>query len=202
MGARLAFHFRSAKLRDMDAQIIVVNALVFLLGAGLGWLFFHYTELFPKKTSLLEAMLFLGASMCITAFPMLARIMNFKNLNGTTMGTVAIGAGAIDDATAWCLLAVVLASFDNDWSHALVNIGGGLGYVTAVLVVVRPLLALCVFLARVVDLGLIDGAVNGLGRAVLGWAQGLRRIQTGYVVNYALTMLLGVVALIGFVLAR
>ena len=102
------------------------------LGAALAWIFFHHTELFPKKTTLREAMLFLGASMCITAFPMLARIIHFKKLTGTTMGTVALGAGAIDDATAWCLLAVVLASFDNNWSHALVNIGGGVAYVAVV----------------------------------------------------------------------
>ncbi len=112
----------------------------FLLGAGLGWLFFHHTELFPKKTSLLEAMLFLGASMCITAFPMLARIIHFKKLNGTTMGTVAIGAGALDDATAWCLLAVVLASFDNNWSHAFWNIGAGISYVILALCIIRPIL--------------------------------------------------------------
>ena len=112
----------------------------FLLGAGLGWLFFHHTELFPKKTSLLEAMLFLGASMCITAFPMLARIIHFKKLNGTTMGTVAIGAGALDDATAWCLLAVVLASFDNNWSHAFWNIGAGVAYVFVALAIIRPIL--------------------------------------------------------------
>jgi len=68
--------------------------------------------------------------------------------------------------------------------------------------IVRPLYAFSVFLARGVDLGVLDGAVNGLGRAVVGSAQRLRRIQTGYVVNYALTMLLGVVVLIGFLLAR
>jgi Kef-type K+ transport system membrane component KefB len=101
----------------------------FVLGAGLAWIFFYYTDLFPKKTSLIEAMLFLGASMCITAFPMLARIIHFKKLTGTTMGTVALGAGAMDDATAWCLLAVVLASFEKNWSHALVNISGGVAYV-------------------------------------------------------------------------
>ena len=112
----------------------------FVLGAGLAWIFFRYTALFPAKTSLPEAMLFLGASMCITAFPMLARIIHFKKLSGTTMGTVALGAGALDDATAWCLLAVVLASFDNNWSHAWVNIGGGAGYVAFTLLVVRPLL--------------------------------------------------------------
>ncbi len=111
----------------------------FLLGAGLGWCFFRWTELFPARTSMIEAMLFLGASMCITAFPMLARIIHFKKLNGTTMGTVAIGAGAIDDATAWCLLAVVLASFDNNWMQAFWNIGGGIAYVFVVLALIRPL---------------------------------------------------------------
>ncbi len=115
----------------------------FALGAGLAWIFYHYTDLFPDKTSVTEAMLFLGASMCITAFPMLARIIHYKGLTGTTMGTVAIGAGAIDDATAWCLLAVVLASFDNNASQAIVNIGGGLAYVAMTLIVVRPVLQRC-----------------------------------------------------------
>jgi len=85
-------------------------------------------------------MLFVGASMCITAFPMLARIIHFKKLTGTTMGTVELGAGAINDAAAWCLLAVVLASFEHNWSHALVNIAAGIGYVIFTLLIVRPLL--------------------------------------------------------------
>jgi Kef-type K+ transport system membrane component KefB len=86
-------------------------------------------------------MLFLGASMCITALPVLARIIQFKKLSGTTIGTVALGAGAINDATAWCLLALVLASLDHNWSHALANIGGGLAYVAFTLLIVRPLFA-------------------------------------------------------------
>jgi Kef-type K+ transport system membrane component KefB len=113
----------------------------FALGAALGWYFHTHTGLFPEKTKLVEAMIFLGASMCITAFPMLARIIHFKGLAGTTMGTVAIGAGAIDDAVAWCLLAVVLASFDGNFSIALFNIVGGVGYVLTALLVLRPLLA-------------------------------------------------------------
>lgn len=112
----------------------------FVLGAGLGYYFIHHTELFPDKTSTAEGMIFLGAAMCITAFPMLARIIHFKKLSGTTMGTVALGAGSIDDAMAWALLAVVLASFDGDMSHALVNIGGGLAYVSVAVWVIRPLL--------------------------------------------------------------
>ena len=149
------------RLKSSIAVSIAGMAAPFALGAGLGWLFFHYTELFPKKTTLMEACLFLGASMCITAFPMLARIIHFKKLAGTTMGTVALGAGAIDDATAWCLLAVVLASFSNDWSHAIVNIGGGIGYVTVALVLIRPLLNrfqhLMVRDEKLTDAGLVVG---------------------------------------------
>jgi len=66
---------------------------------------------------------------------------------------------------------------------------------------VRPLFALSSFLARV-DLTVVDGAVNGVGRAVVAWAGTLRRVQTGYVVNYALTMLVGAVVLAGFLLIR
>ena len=68
--------------------------------------------------------------------------------------------------------------------------------------IVRPLLALSGYLARAFDLGFIDGIVNGLGRAVVGWAAALRRVQTGYVVNYALTMLAGVVLFLAFLLSR
>jgi len=68
--------------------------------------------------------------------------------------------------------------------------------------VVRPLQALSVFLARVVDLGIIDGVVNLTGRAVIGWAATFRRLQTGYVVNYALTMLVGAVLVVGYLLTR
>ncbi len=129
------------KLHSAVAVSLAGMVVPFILGAGLAWYFFHHTSLFTQKTSLMEAMIFLGASMCITAFPMLARIIHFKKLAGTTMGTVALGAGAIDDAAAWCLLAVVLASFDDNISHAVVNIAGGIGYVCLALFVIRPLLA-------------------------------------------------------------
>ncbi|MFZ4764407.1 MAG: cation:proton antiporter [Roseimicrobium sp.] len=142
----------------------------FVLGAGLAWACYGRPELnlFPAKVPLASAMIFLGACMCITAFPMLARIIHFKGLTGTTMGTVAIGAGAIDDATAWCLLAIVLAVLDNDWSHAFLNIGGGIGLVLVAFFILKPLLAR---LERywVADGSLTDGGlVMGLAIMALG----------------------------------
>jgi NADH-quinone oxidoreductase subunit L len=68
--------------------------------------------------------------------------------------------------------------------------------------IVRPLFALSEGLARVFDLGVLDGIVNGLGRAVAAGAAGLRQLQTGYVVNYALTMLAGAVVIVAFLLVR
>jgi Kef-type K+ transport system membrane component KefB len=128
-------HFRSS------VAVSVAGMLVpFLLGAGLAFYFVRHTQMFMPKTGMVEAMLFLGASLCVTAFPMLARIIYSKGLTGTRMGTVAIGAGAIDDAAAWCFLAVVLASFDSDLGLAVWSIAGGIGFVLVAYFVIRPLL--------------------------------------------------------------
>ena len=67
---------------------------------------------------------------------------------------------------------------------------------------VKPIYHLSLWLARVFDPGLIDGIVNGVATMVAGWARGLRRVQTGYVMNYALGILLGAVAVVAYLLAR
>lgn len=129
------------RLKSSMAVSLVGILAPLALGAGLAWLLLRYTDLFPKGTSPVVGMLFLGASMCITALPVLARIIQFKKLSNTAMGTVALGAGAINDAAAWCLLAVVLAAIDDNWGHALTNIGSGAAYVAFTLLIVRPVLA-------------------------------------------------------------
>ena len=169
----VGMEFRTDIIRDKFKSSLAVSlagmVTPFVLGAGLAWFCFHYTKLFPARTSLFEAMLFLGASMCITAFPMLARIIHFKGLAGTTMGTVAIGAGAIDDATAWCLLAVVLASFDGNWNHAVWNIGGGLGFALVAFWIVRPAMTAIQGWLTTKDNQLSDtGFVVGLATMALG----------------------------------
>jgi len=67
---------------------------------------------------------------------------------------------------------------------------------------VQPSYRLYVWCARVLDLRVIDGIVNGVGEAVTSWARGLRRIQTGFTMNYALGMLLGAIAVVAFLYAR
>ena len=68
--------------------------------------------------------------------------------------------------------------------------------------IVRPLYALSVVLAGAFDLGVLDGVVNGIGGGVAAWGAALRRVQTGFIVNYALTMLAGAVVLVAFLLMR
>jgi NADH-quinone oxidoreductase subunit L len=67
---------------------------------------------------------------------------------------------------------------------------------------VRPVYAASQWCASVFDAGLIDGLVDGVGRMMTGWALGMRRVQTGFVMNYALAMLLGAVAVVALLLTR
>jgi NADH-quinone oxidoreductase subunit L len=68
--------------------------------------------------------------------------------------------------------------------------------------VVKPIYHLSLWLARVFDPGVIDGIVNGVASAMAGWGRGMRRVQTGLVMNYAFGILLGAVAVVAYLLAR
>jgi NADH-quinone oxidoreductase subunit L len=65
-----------------------------------------------------------------------------------------------------------------------------------------PLTAVATFLSEGVDRGVIDGAVNGVGRAFRGAGGGLRKVQTGLVRNYALAIVFGAVVLLAFLATR
>src|SRR5436305_11007904 len=109
----------------------------FLLGCGAAWLLADRFPLFAPGVKGWEAMLFMGAAMSITAFPMLARIIHERGLTGTALGTLALAAGCIDDAAAWCVLAVVLASFGGGAALAATTIAGGAAYALLVLTLGR-----------------------------------------------------------------
>jgi Kef-type K+ transport system membrane component KefB len=106
VGLSFAVDIIQKHLRSSIAVSLAGMVVPFVLGSGLAWIFFHHTALFPARTTLSEAMLFLGASMCIQAFPMLALISHFKNLAGPPRGTAELGAGTIEcpgmDLLQWC----------------------------------------------------------------------------------------------------
>jgi Kef-type K+ transport system membrane component KefB len=128
VGAEFKTELFRSRIRSAAAVSISGMLVPFALGAGLAAIFVKVPGLFSEKATLTEAILFLGAAMSITAFPMLARIIYERGLTGTSLGSLALAAGAIDDAAAWCVLAIVLASFGAGPSVALKAILGGAAY--------------------------------------------------------------------------
>lgn len=97
--------------------------------------------LFTPAVSRFEATLFMGAAISITAFPMLARIIHERGITGSPLGTLSLSAGAIDDAGAWTVLAIVLASFGEGAAVAVKALVGGLGFALSMLLLGPRLLA-------------------------------------------------------------
>ncbi len=97
--------------------------------------------LFAPGISRFNATLFMGACIALTAFPMLARIINERGLANSSLGTLSLTAGAFDDAVSWCVLAIVLATFGGGPGVAVMAIIGGLGFALFVVFAGRRLLA-------------------------------------------------------------
>jgi Kef-type K+ transport system membrane component KefB len=95
---------------------------------------------FDKSVTLIMAMMFLGASIATTAFPMLARIIYERRLSGTFLGTLALACGATDDALSWCILATVLAVHRGSIGVAATAIIGGIVYTVVLMTLGRRLL--------------------------------------------------------------
>ena len=93
--------------------------------------------LFGPQVSIGQATLFMGACISITAFPMLARIIHERGLSHSPLGTLSLSAGAIDDAAAWTVLAIVLASLAGEPSIAAKALIGA-GLFAAVMIVLGP----------------------------------------------------------------
>lgn len=112
--------------------------LPFLLGSVLA--LFLYPLLSTRAVSFTAFSLFLGISMSVTAFPVLARILTDRRLQHSSLGTVALTCAAFDDVTAWCLLALVVGVIQAQIHGAAVTAVLTLLYIAAMFGLVRPLL--------------------------------------------------------------
>ncbi len=109
----------------------------FLLGAILAlWL---YPELGTANYSFRSFALFMGVAMSITAFPVLARILTDRRMENTELGVMALSCAAIDDVTAWCLLAFVVGVANAEMGGAVRTVLFAIAYITIMFAVVRPL---------------------------------------------------------------
>jgi Kef-type K+ transport system membrane component KefB len=136
---RLDLFKRKAKAASMVsmAGIVAPFAVAVLITP---WLL-TVPGLFAAGISPMNAKLFLGACIALTAFPMLARIINERGLANSSLGTLSLTAGAFDDACSWCVLAIVLATFGGGAGVAILAIGGGLAWAAFVILAGPRLLA-------------------------------------------------------------
>jgi Kef-type K+ transport system membrane component KefB len=125
-----------ASVAISHTSILVPFALGALLGTRL------YGTLAPDGVPMSSFVLFMGVAMSITAFPVLARILVERRLLRSRVGAIAIACAAVDDVTAWCILAFVVSIVRSSGvKQAVVTSALALAYVGLMMFVVRPVLA-------------------------------------------------------------
>lgn len=147
------------KNKAREAVVISHASIVFPFFLGIALSLALYRPFAPEQTSFLSFGLFMGIAMSITAFPVLARIIQERNMTRTTVGTIAITCAAADDVTAWCLLAAVVAIVQaGTFTSALFTLALSIVYLVVMLKVVSP------FLSR---LGTLYSSEETLGKPVM-----------------------------------
>lgn len=148
VGLELDMRLIRGKERLAAGVSITSVLLPFGLGLGLAWLL-HDTYAPPGFDQFLPFGLFVGASMSVTAFPVLARILHERRMASIPIGAVSLACAAIDDIIAWSLLALVLAVVESatggSGGNPLLDLGRVLGltllFGAVMSLAVRPLLA-------------------------------------------------------------
>jgi Kef-type K+ transport system membrane component KefB len=129
------------KDRAQDALIVSHASIALPFTAGMGLAYLLYAKFEPPGVAFLGFALFLGVSMSIAAFPVLARIVQERGLSKSRFGSTAITFAAVDDVTAWCLLAVVIAIVKaGSIISSLYTVLMALAYLLLMFRVVRPFL--------------------------------------------------------------
>lgn len=134
----LELDLSSLKSQAQSTVIISHASIVtpFLLGSALALLL--YPQLCNSSVSFTSFSLFLGVSMSVTAFPVLARILTDRRIHKTKMGALTLACAAIDDVTAWCLLAFVVSVTQAHSGGAVRTVLMAMGYVALMLLIARP----------------------------------------------------------------
>ena len=129
------------KNRANEAVVISHASIVIPFTLGVGLAYFVYNQFAPEGIAFLSFALFMGIAMSITAFPVLARIVQERGIHKTKLGAIVITCAAADDITAWCLLAAVIAIVKaGSFVSSIYVILLAISYVIMMLFVVRPFL--------------------------------------------------------------
>lgn len=135
------------KNKANEAIVISHASIIIPFALGIGLAYFVYNQFAPEGVTFLSFSLFMGIALSITAFPVLARIVQERGIHKTRLGAIVITCAAADDITAWCILAVVIAIVKaGNFVSSLYIISLAVLYVVAMIYVVKP------FLKRIGDL--------------------------------------------------
>lgn len=152
----------------------------FLLGALIA--LYLYPKLSTADVPFTCFSLFLGVSMSVTAFPVLARILTDRRIHKTRMGAIALTCAAVDDVTAWCMLAFVVGVARAQAAGALTTIVMALAFILLMVLVVRP---------AMVRLSLLYGNRGRLTQGVMA------SIFIALLISASATELIGIHAIFG-----
>lgn len=129
------------KNQAREAVIISHASIIIPFSLGTGLAYFLYSAFAPEGVPFISFGLFMGISMSITAFPVLARIVQERGIHKTRIGTIAITCAAVDDITAWSLLAMVIAIVNaGSLASSLVTITLAILFVIFALKLLKPFL--------------------------------------------------------------
>jgi len=123
------------------AFVISAASIVIPFISGILLAYYLYREFSLGNVNFMSFALFMGTTMCITAFPVLARIVQERKLTKQPVGIMAITVAAIGDVVAWCILAVVIAIVKSGGiSHSFLIIALSIGYILFMFHVVKPVM--------------------------------------------------------------
>jgi len=132
-------NLRVLKGKMSETYVISHSGIVIPFFLGMFLAYFIYREFATGHTTFLSFALFIGTSMSVTAFPVLARIIQEKGKTTSNLGTISLASAAIDDVTAWCLLAAVIAiAKTGSLTGSLYTIGMAVVYIAIMLFVIKP----------------------------------------------------------------
>jgi K+:H+ antiporter len=137
VGVELDTEGLKGQLRSTVGIAFTSIAVPFVLGVWLATRL--YDGLSPAGVPFMHFMLFLGVAMSITAFPVLARILADQGISKTPLGRLALSCAAIDDVTAWCLLAFIVGVVNSTEGSAVLPSILTLAFIVFMFVVVRPI---------------------------------------------------------------
>ena len=178
----LELNFSAVKKSGRSILVISYSSMILPFLLGLGFVYFMFTKIAEPNVNYTGFSLFFAVSMSITAFPVLARILDDSHLRKTKLGELALSCAAVDDATAWCFLAMAVSIVKSGGTGAFYPILWTALFVLLMLFAVRPLL---------------QKLVQGIERWKVSMQTCLTLLLTGALVSAVITESIGIHAIFG-----